>query len=111
MHDVYLHTALFRWKAGAPVSGLEACLDQIASCRALVPGIRRIAWGLNQSKWSQGFTHVLHVEADDAAALAAYRGHDVRQRANKLIVEWEDGVVSADFVANGQGGECVGPRA
>ncbi len=99
MNTSYLHTALFRWKDGAPVKDLEACLEKIKSCQPLVPGIRKISWGLNRSSWAQGYTHVLHVDAETEQALAAYRANDVRQSANALIVKWEAGVVSADFAA------------
>jgi hypothetical protein len=92
-----IHIALYHWKDSASESEIADALRQIASLEQKVDGIVEISCARNESKYSEGYTHVILVRGRDAAALQAYRTHPDHDVAAALIEAMEESGIGVDF--------------
>lgn len=95
---MYVHIAIFRWKAGVDGSEVDAALREIESVAESVDGIVEISTGENSSKYSEGYTHVVLVRGNSQEAIDAYRKHPVHVAAAEKIDAMEEAGVGVDFV-------------
>lgn len=92
-----IHIALYHWKDGTTEDQINDALAQIASLEEKVDGIVEISCAKNESKYSEGYTHVILVRGRDAQALADYRSHPDHDVAASLIEAMEDKGIGVDF--------------
>jgi hypothetical protein len=92
-----VHVAVYKWKPDAPLDAIEDAIDSLRGMADDVPGIRLITWGRNDSIYSEGFTHVILIVGDDAAAIAAYRTHPLHKPVADLLDKWEGVGIGVDF--------------
>ncbi len=92
-----VHLALYKWKAETPKEELKKTLDQIVSLKDKVEGIVEIVWAENQSKYSEGYSHVILVRGKDQKALDEYRTHPDHESAAKIIESFEEHGIGVDF--------------
>jgi hypothetical protein len=93
------HIALFAWKENVIPSEVQRALEDVKALKEKVTGVIDIRCGQNFSRWAEGFTHAVIVQAEDRESLDAYRNHpdhaDVAQRieameSKSLGVDFED---------------------
>jgi len=92
-----IHIALYKWKDGTTESEIDEALAQIAALEDKVDDIVEISCARNESKYSEGYTHVILVRGRSAEALAAYRSHPLHDVAAAKIESMEDRGVGVDF--------------
>ena len=92
-----IHIALYHWKDGIPQEKIDDALYKIAALEHKVDGIIEISCAKNESKYSEGYTHVILVRGRDAKALSDYRAHPDHDIAAKLIESIEEKGVGVDF--------------
>ena len=92
-----IHIALYHWKKGTPEEKINDTLSQIASLEKKIDGIIEISCAKNESKYSEGYTHVILVRGKNAKALADYRAHPDHEIAAKIIESVEDKGIGVDF--------------
>lgn len=92
-----IHIALYHWKEGVTDAQIDKALSEIAALEQKVDGIVEISCAKNESKYAEGYTHVILVRGRDAAALAAYRSHPDHDVAAALIEAMEDRGIGVDF--------------
>jgi|SRR3989344_5839611 len=92
-----IHIALYHWKKGTPEEKINEALAQIAALEHKVDGIIEISCAKNESKYAEGYTHVIMVRGRDTKALADYRAHPDHGKAARLIESMEDKGVGVDF--------------
>lgn len=95
---VYVHIAIFRWKAEAASEEVDGALLAIEGLASKVPGIIEIAVGSNGSRYNEGYSHVVLVRGESAAAIDAYRKHPEHEEAARVIERMEDHGIGVDFV-------------
>lgn len=87
------HIAIFKWKPKTSQEDIDAALKEVEDLRFKIPGILEITTGENQSRYSQGYTHVVLVKGDDKEAIEAYRNHpDHKTVAAKIEAMEEHGI-------------------
>jgi len=96
---MYVHIALYRWKASATPGRIKTALEGVKTLADKVPGVVEISWGENTSKYSDGYTHVILVQAENQAAIDAYRQHPDHEKVakEKEIETMEDHGIGVDF--------------
>ena len=92
-----MHIALFAWKDGITDTQIDAALQDVRSLKEKVPGLVDIRCGKNFSKWSEGFTHAVIVQADTKESLEAYRNHPDHAAVATLIESMETKSLGVDF--------------
>lgn len=92
-----VHIALYRWKDGTSQETIDKALQQIASLEHKVDGIVEISYAKNESKYSEGYTHVILVRGCDKEALQAYRDHPDHTAAAHLLESIEESGIGVDF--------------
>ena len=92
-----IHIALYHWKEGTPEKKIKDALAQIAGLEKKVDGIIEISCAKNESKYSEGYTHIILVRGKDAKALADYRAHPDHDTAAKIIESMEEKGIGVDF--------------
>lgn len=92
-----VHIALYQWKVGTSDEEIDAALAEIASLEQKVDGIVEISCARNESRYSEGYTHVILVRGENAAALDAYRSHPDHDTAAAKIEKMEERGVGVDF--------------
>ena len=95
-----IHIALYHWKDGTTEDQIDDALAQIASLEHKVTGIVEISCAKNESKYSEGYTHVILVRGRNAKALADYRSHPDHDVAAALIEAMEDKGIGVDFTTS-----------
>lgn len=94
-----IHIALYKWKPGITDEQILSALKDIEGLASKVEGIIDITTGLNTSKYSEGYTHVILVRGKDQKAIDDYRSHPDHQKAAEVIDNMEDSGIGVDFVA------------
>jgi hypothetical protein len=92
-----IHIALYQWKEGTPQEKIDEALSQIAALEHKIDGIVEISCARNDSKYAEGYTHVILVRGRDAKALADYRAHPDHEVAATLIESMEEKGIGVDF--------------
>ena len=92
-----VHIALYHWKKGASEEKINEALAQITALEKKIDGIVDISCAKNESKYAEGYTHVILVRGRDAKALTDYRAHPDHVIAAKLIESMEEKGVGVDF--------------
>lgn len=92
-----IHIALYHWKDGTPQEKIDNVLSQIRSLEHKIDGIVEITCAENESKYAEGYTHVILVRGRDEKALADYRAHPEHLTAAKLIDSIEEHGIGIDF--------------
>lgn len=93
---MHIHIALYKWKSSVTSSQIKSALDKIKKLEK-IPGIAEIHCALNTSRYSEGYTHVILVRAENQAAINAYRNHPEHIAAAKDIEAIEDKGLGVDF--------------
>jgi heme-degrading monooxygenase HmoA len=94
---MYIHIALYKWKATATAETIRAALDKVKALADKVAGLIEVTWGENSSKYGEGYTHVILVRAENEAAIEAYRNHPDHEKVAKEIEAMEDHGIGVDF--------------
>lgn len=94
---MYIHIAIFKWKPEADIIKVEQALDGIKNLENKVEGLTRINWGHNESKYSEGYSHVVFVEGVSKEAIEAYRKHPDHVVLGKEIESYEEKGIGVDF--------------
>ncbi len=92
-----VHIALYHWKEGTPQEKIDDALAKIADLEKKIDGIVEISCAKNESKYAEGYTHVILVRGKNAKALVDYRAHPDHDAAAKLIEEIEERGIGVDF--------------
>jgi hypothetical protein len=92
-----VHIALYHWKKGTSEEKINKALAQIASLEQKIDGIVEISCAKNESKYSEGYSHVILVRGRDSKALADYRAHPEHIIAAEIIESMEDKGIGVDF--------------
>lgn len=92
-----VHIALYHWKEGAPQEKIDDALAKIAALEEKIDGIVEISCAKNESKYAEGYTHVILVRGKNAKALADYRVHPDHDTAAKIIESMEERGIGVDF--------------
>jgi hypothetical protein len=92
-----VHIALYKWKTGTPQLHIQHALAAVTALINMVPGIVEIVAAENQSKFSEGYTHVILVRAESPAAIEAYRAHPAHVMAAQQIDGMEEQAIGVDF--------------
>lgn len=92
-----IHIALYRWKNGTTEEDINEALQMIASLEKKVPDIVEISCAKNESKYSEGYSHIILVRGKTAESLAAYRTHPDHDRAATKIESMEEHGIGVDF--------------
>jgi heme-degrading monooxygenase HmoA len=95
---IYIHVAIYRWKADASTDAVNRALIQIENLAGKVPGILDISVGENHSKYSEGYSHIVLVRGSSQEAIDKYRQHPEHQEAAAVLDEAEDHGIGVDFV-------------
>jgi heme-degrading monooxygenase HmoA len=95
-----IHIALYAWKPSAKSDDIRHALAAIEALTENIPGIMSIQTGFNTSDYSDGYTHVILVRGQDAAAIQAYRAHPGHTEAAQIIEALEEKSVGVDFSTN-----------
>jgi len=96
---MHVHIALFRWKDSATQEAIATALATIESLASKVPGIVEIVCRKNESKYAEGYTHVVMVRGESQEAIDAYRAHPDHVLAARQIESIEDRGIGVDFEA------------
>jgi len=94
---MYVHIALYRWKALATPGRIKTALEGVKTLADKVPGVIDISWGKNTSRYSEGYSHVILVRAENQAAIDAYRSHPDHEKVAQEIEAMEDHGIGVDF--------------
>lgn len=94
-----VHIALYKWKTSAKKEAIQQAMEGIKALQDKVPGIVRISWGENTSKYSEGYTHVILVRGKDQSAIDAYRAHPDHQKVSEQIEAMELQGIGVDFTS------------
>lgn len=94
---MYVHIAIFRWKADSTPAAVQEALQTVKSLEPLVDGVTAIHVGENYSKWNQGFTHAVVVIGESQEALDRYRDHPVHAAVAQAIDAMEEDGIGIDF--------------
>jgi len=94
---MYIHIAIFRWKSAASLNEVETALNGIKMLESKIEGIESIRWGRNESKRSEGYTHVVVVTANSKDAIQAYRVHPDHVKWATVIDRAEEHGIGIDF--------------
>jgi hypothetical protein len=97
-----IHIALYKWKESVTQDQINNALKQVEALAGNISGIVEISTGINTSKYSQGYTHVILVRADNQAAIDGYRNHPDHKKVANIIDDMEDNGIGVDFVTNSQ---------
>jgi hypothetical protein len=86
------HVVLFRWKEGTPEEARQAVRDGLAELPDAVGGVRRYEFGDDAGLADGNFDFAVVADFDDAAAYAAYAGHErhqalIRERIRPHLAE------------------------
>lgn len=95
-----IHIALYKWKPEVTKEQIEVALNDVESLASKINGIIDIVTGLNTSKYSEGYTHVILVRGKDQKAIDDYRAHPDHQKVAKIIDTMEDKGIGVDFETN-----------
>jgi len=93
----FFHVAFIKWKEGVTEQQAANVLERIRAVATRVKSLHEISWGLNTSPSAKGFTHAIIIQAATSAALDDYRADPWRQEASKLLVDYADDIIAADF--------------
>jgi hypothetical protein len=92
------HIVLFKSKAGADSSRLDAMLKALVALKDRVPGILGASAGVNFCARSQGYTHGFVVRFTDRAALDSYQSHPAHQAVvTEQVRPLTDAVLALDY--------------
>jgi hypothetical protein len=94
---MYVHIALFRWKAGVTSADIGRSLAEVEALFGKVPGLVEISTAVNTSKYNEGYTHVVLVRAETQSAIDAYRAHPDHVKVAQRIEAMEERGVGVDF--------------
>lgn len=94
---MHIHIALFNWKKTANTTEINEALATIESLASKVPGIVEIVCRKNESKYSEGYAHVVMVRGETQAAIDAYRTHPDHMIAARQIEAMEERGIGVDF--------------
>jgi hypothetical protein len=94
---VIVHIAIFKWKDTADKAAVDQAIDAIRRLEEKIEDIEEIAVGINASRYSEGFTHVVLVRGRTQAAIDAYRAHPEHQTAAAIIEAAEERGIGVDF--------------
>lgn len=92
-----VHIAIFRWKDDANPAELSNALQMIAGLADKVSGIIEISVAENESRYNEGYTHVVMVRGETPEAIDAYRVHPDHIKAAAVIEAAEDHGIGVDF--------------
>lgn len=92
-----IHVALYKWKDSVTPEQIEDVFSQLTALGPKIPGLVGIACAQNESKYNEGYTHVIFVRGNDQAALDAYREHPEHAKIAAIIESMEDRGVGVDF--------------
>lgn len=92
-----VHIALYHWKEGVTEAQINQALEQIATLEQKIDGIIEISCAKNESKYSEGYTHVILVRGRNAKAMEDYRNHPDHKKGAKLIESMEEQGIGVDF--------------
>jgi hypothetical protein len=91
-----VHIALFKWKDSVTEAEIDQVLKDLSA--QAVPGSVEIWAGKNESRFSQGYTHVALIRGTSAEAIEAYRTHPDHVALGQTMHAMQAGGVGADFV-------------
>lgn len=99
---MYIHIALYAWKPEVSPTAVNQALAEIEALAPKISGIVEISAAENTSQYSEGFTHVILVRAESAAAIDAYRAHPDHIALAKRLEAMEERGIGADLVTRGK---------
>jgi hypothetical protein len=94
---MYVHIALYKWKANVSIERIAKALSDIESLADKVPGIIEIITAENISRYNEGYTHVILVRGKDQAAIDAYRSHPDHVVVARQLDTMEERGIGVDF--------------
>jgi heme-degrading monooxygenase HmoA len=92
-----IHIALYRWKDAVAPEQIEDVYKRLTSLGLKIPGIIGITCTKNESKYSEGYTHVIYVRGRDQVAIDTYLNHPQHTKLAKIIDTMEERGVGVDF--------------
>ncbi len=92
-----VHIALYAWKPQATAEQISEVLKKIESLADSIPDVLDIMTGENTSKYGEGYTHAILVQAKNQAAIDAYRSHPDHAKAAAIIERIENKGIGVDF--------------
>ena len=93
-----IHIALYKWKDSVEPEQIDSALKEVEALASKVPGVVEISTGLNTSKYSEGYTHVILVKGNNQKAIDDYRNHPDHTKVANIIDSIEDQGIGVDFV-------------
>jgi heme-degrading monooxygenase HmoA len=94
---MFIHIAIFKWKTSVKESDIETALNEVEALQNKISGIIEISTGKNQSRYGEGYTHVVLVKGDSKKAIEAYRKHPDHQIVASRIEAMEEHGIGVDF--------------
>lgn len=91
-----VHIALFKWNESVTDAEINEVLTELSA--QAVPGSVEIWAGKNESRFSQGYTHVALIQGSSEEAIEAYRTHPDHVALGQKMHAMQAGGVGADFV-------------
>lgn len=92
-----IHIALYHWKQGTSEEKINKALSQVTALKDKIDGIVEISCAKNESKYAEGYTHVILVRGEDAKSIADYRAHPDHVVVARLIESMEEKGIGVDF--------------
>lgn len=92
-----IHIALYKWKDSVTQGQIEKVLNDLVALKPQIPGLLGITCAENQSRYNEGYTHVVFVRGKDQASLDTYRDHPEHAKIAEIIENMEDHGVGVDF--------------
>ncbi len=94
---MFTHIAIFKWKQGTNKTDINAALAEVEALQNKIPDIIEIRTGENQSRFSEGYTHVVLVRGKDKEAIETYRKHPWHLLVAAKIEAMEEHGIGVDF--------------
>ncbi|HSH55375.1 MAG TPA: Dabb family protein [Candidatus Limnocylindrales bacterium] len=92
-----IHLALYKWKDSATREQIEVVFRTLTALGPKIPGLIGIACAKNESKYNEGYTHVIFVRGKNQTAIDAYRSHPEHLKIASIVESMEDRGIGVDF--------------
>ena len=92
-----IHIALYKWKDNVTPEQVKEVFHKLGDLGPKVPGLISITCTRNDSKYSEGYTHIIFVRGENQAAIDAYRAHPLHKEIADQIDSMEDKGIGIDF--------------
>jgi len=91
------HIALYKFKPGVGNDEINNVLSEVEALKDKISGVLDINTGVNTSIYSEGYTYVILVTAQNSTAIDEYRSHPDHVVVAEKLSKMEDRGIGVDF--------------